>query len=106
LHKNLDKLSGLDVGMYIISGDNPEQQLELYKALEVNYGQSLPFVSDPELKMIELFKMKNGDVANRGYGILDEDGNVVFNTINDNWGEQLDKTVKEIKEELENMHKG
>ena len=31
-----------------------------------------------------------------------ETGPLFFNTINDFWGEQADKTIEEIKEELEN----
>ena len=38
--------------MYIISKDTPEQQRELYEALDEKYGKSLPFISDPDLKMI------------------------------------------------------
>jgi alkyl hydroperoxide reductase subunit AhpC len=85
--------------MYIVSGDTPEEQLLLYNALKERFGYSLPFVSDPDLELIDLFGMKNGDAAYRGYGLLDTDGTVVFHTVNDLWGEQFDKTVKEIKEE-------
>ncbi|RBW68389.1 hypothetical protein DS031_17165 [Bacillus taeanensis] len=104
LHENLDALKDLDVNMYIVSGDTPEEQAELYNALEDAYGKSLPFISDPDLKMIELFNMKNNDAAYRGYGLMDTEGNVVFNTINDLWGQELDQTVEEIKEEYEKIH--
>lgn len=103
MHENLDQLKDLDVNMYIISKDTPEQQRELYDALAGKCGKSLSFISDPDLKMIEHFDMKNGDVAYRGYGLLDEKGNVIFQTVNDHWGEQFDQTVKEIKEEY-NSH--
>lgn len=86
--------------MYIVSGDNPDQQLELYQALVDKFGRSLPFVSDPKLELIDLFGMKNGDMAYRGYGMLDNYGNVVFHSINDLWGEEFDDTVKEIKKEF------
>jgi len=98
LHKNLDRLNDFDVNTFIISGDSPEQQKELYNALVQEYGKSLPFISDPELKMTELFDMRNGEVPFRGYGLLDQKGNVVFHTANDYWGEELDKTIEEIKE--------
>lgn len=91
--------------MYIISSDTPEQQSDLYDAIERNFGQSLPFISDPDLEMIDSFGMKNGDHAYRGYGLLDEKGNVLFHTIDDNWGEQFDKTVSKIKEEYEQYKK-
>jgi alkyl hydroperoxide reductase subunit AhpC len=103
LHKNLDDLKDLDVNMYIISGDTPDQQKELYNALQDEFGKSVPFISDPDLKMTELFEMKNGDAPYRGYGLLDNNGNVVFHTVNDYWGEQSDQTLKEIIEEYQRI---
>ncbi len=105
MHENLDVLKELDVTTFIISGDTPEQQLELYTAIKDRYGESLPFVSDPEFKMIDTFNMINGDVAYRGYGMLDADGNVVFNKANDYWGDQLSETMEEIKKEYEKLTK-
>ncbi|MBM7570738.1 alkyl hydroperoxide reductase subunit AhpC [Aquibacillus albus] len=94
----------LDVQMFIISNDTPEEQLALYQALEEEFGESLPFISDPELQIAELFDVKNEDVGFfRGYGMLDTEGNVVFNTTNDHWGEEFDKTAKEIKEEYNKL---
>jgi alkyl hydroperoxide reductase subunit AhpC len=93
----------LDVNAYIISGDTPEEQLELYNALKEEYGESLPFISDPDLELIEKFEMKNGDAAYRGYGLLDTDGNVVFNKVNDHWGEQLTETMEEINNEYNKL---
>ena len=93
----------MDVEMYVISKDTPEEQLQLYKELEGIYGQSLPFVSDPDLELIDFMDMKNGDVAHRGYAMIDQDGKVIFNTINDHWGEQIDKTVDEIKKEYKDL---
>lgn len=84
--------------MYIISNDSPEQQRELYNALKERYGYSLPFVSDPKFELVDQFNMKNGDVAFRGYGMLDQEGNILFKTVNDHWGEEFDQTVREIKE--------
>jgi alkyl hydroperoxide reductase subunit AhpC len=103
LHENIGKLEGMDVEMYVISKDLPEEQLQLYKELESIYGKSLPFVSDPNLELIDFMGMKNGDVAYRGYGMLDQDGKVVFKSVNDHWGEQIDKTVEEIKNEYNNL---
>ncbi|MEH7384867.1 hypothetical protein V7147_05530 [Bacillus sp. JJ1521] len=103
LHQNLDVLKDLDVNAYIISGDTPEQQLELYTALVDVYGESIPFVSDPELEVIDLFDMKNGDVAYRGYGMLDTEGHVVFHVINDNWGTQFPETMEKINKEYKEL---
>jgi alkyl hydroperoxide reductase subunit AhpC len=91
------------VNMYIVSGDTTSEQLQLYHALVDKFGSSLPFVSDPDLDLIDLFGMKNGDSAFRGYGMLDKDGNVVFYTINDLWGEEFDETVDEIKKEYQSI---
>ncbi len=89
--------------MYIISKDLPEEQYQLYKQLEENYGRSLTFVSDPNFELIDFMGMKNGDVAYRGYAMMDQDGKVVFNTINDHWGEQIDKTTDELKKEYNDL---
>jgi alkyl hydroperoxide reductase subunit AhpC len=105
LHQNLEELGDMDVNMYIISNDLPEQQLELYNALEKEFGKSISFVSDPNLEIAELFEMKNGEVAYRGYGMLDTEGNVVFKTINDHWGEEFDKSKEEIIEEYNKLNK-
>ncbi|SEM59450.1 hypothetical protein SAMN05192533_1044 [Mesobacillus persicus] len=103
MHSNLDQLDGIDAKKYIISKDKPEHQLELYTQLEEYFGESLPFVSDENLELIEHMEMKNEDTAYRGYALIDGNGALVFNTINDFWGEQADKTVEEIKEELEKL---
>ena len=89
----------MDVEMYIISKDLPEEQNALHTELEASFGQSISFVSDPKLELIDVMDMKNGDVAYRGYAMMDKDGKVIFNTINDHWGEQIDNTVDEIKKE-------
>lgn len=93
----------MDVEIYIISKDLPEDQLQLYKELESIYGQSLTFISDPNFEIIDFMGMKNGDVAYRGYGMIDQSGKVIFKTVNDHWGEQIDKTVEEIKNEYNNL---
>ncbi|WP_240390560.1 hypothetical protein [Bacillus sp. Y1] len=91
------------MNMYIVSGDTPDQQLQLYQAIVDMFGSSITFISDPELELIDLFGMKNGDMAYRGYGMLNSDGEVVFHTINDLWGEEFDKTLKEIKKEYKSI---
>ncbi|MCM3708043.1 redoxin domain-containing protein [Cytobacillus firmus] len=98
----MDKLEDLDANMYIVSNDQPEQQLELYKALEEKMGHSLPFISDPEMKLIERTDMKNGDTAYRGYAIMDSKGNIVLHKVNDHWGEEIDTTAEDLKKELTN----
>ncbi len=102
MHENLDVLEGLDVNTYIISSDTPEEQYELYLALKEKYGESLPFISDPDLKLIDKLHMKNGDIAFRGYAILGSDGKLVVNKVNDHWGEQLAETMEDIMKHLEN----
>ncbi len=85
--------------MYIISSDTAEEQALLHEALIKEFGVSLPFISDPEMKLIDHMGMKNGDTSYRGYALLDENGNTVFKTVNDQYGEEIDQTIKEIKEE-------
>jgi alkyl hydroperoxide reductase subunit AhpC len=103
LHENIDQFKELDVEMYIVSADQPSEQKELYTAITERYGYSVPFVSDPDLTLIDKMEMKNGEVAYRGYGLLDQNGKVVFQTINDHWGEQIDATLEEIKKELKGI---
>jgi alkyl hydroperoxide reductase subunit AhpC len=98
LHNNLEVLDGVDMEMYVISKDQPEEQKLLHDELEKTFGQSLPFISDPELELIDRVGMKNGDVAYRGYAIIAPDGQVVLKQVNDYWGQELDKTVEDIKE--------
>ena len=98
LHNNLEVLDGLDMEMYVISKDQPEEHKLLHDELEKTFGQRLPFISDPELKLIDGVGMKNGDVAYRGYAIISPDGQVVLKQVNDYWGQELDKTVEDIKE--------
>lgn len=100
MHENLDMLADLDVDMYVISKDSPEEQLQLYNALNDEFGQSIPFISDPELELIDSMGMKNGDVAYRGYGVIDSDGYIVLTEKNDHWGEQIEDTVEDIKESV------
>jgi alkyl hydroperoxide reductase subunit AhpC len=84
--------------MYVISKDRPEEQKLLHDELEKTFGKSLPFISDPELELIDGAGMKNGDASYRGYAIIDPNGQVVLKQVNDYWGQELDKTVEDIKE--------
>lgn len=103
LHENLAALAEIDAEKYIISNDKPENQLELYTQLKDYFGESVNFVSDPDLELVEHMDMKNGDTAYRGYALIDGEGSLVFKTINDFWGEQADKTIQEIQAELEKL---
>ncbi len=103
MHENLDELDDIDANKYVISNDTPEHQAELHDALEEEYGTSIDFISDPDLELVDHMDMKNGDTAYRGYALMDEEGTVIFNTINDHWGEEFDKTIKEIKDEYKNI---
>lgn len=91
--------------MHVVSADEPSEQKQLYDAIHERYGYSLPFLSDPDLRLIEKMDMKNGDIAFRGYGLLDGDGEVVFQVINDHWGEQYEKTLEDINNELKSLKK-
>jgi alkyl hydroperoxide reductase subunit AhpC len=97
LHKNMKELEGLHLDVFIVSKDKPEQQLLLYNDLKKFYQKSFPFLSDPTLHLAEYMGMKHGDKANRGYGMIDPVGRVVFSRMNDHWGEQAENTINEIK---------
>ncbi|MFD0824624.1 redoxin domain-containing protein [Neobacillus sp. M.A.Huq-85] len=99
LHKNINKLEGMDIEMFVISRDSPEELLSLHNKLKENFGHSLSFISDPKLELIDIMGMKKNNVAYRGYGMIDKEGNIIFNTKDDHWGEQIEKTVEKIKEE-------
>lgn len=94
----MEMLDEFDMDMYVISSDQPEEQKLLYDELVRIYGKSLPFISDPELQLIGDMGMRNGDVAYRGYAILNSDGSVVLNRVNDLWGEELESTMKDIQD--------
>jgi alkyl hydroperoxide reductase subunit AhpC len=103
LHQNLKELEELGIPMYVISKDTPEEQALLHEALTKEVGTSLPFISDPEAKLIDHLGMKNGDTSYRGYALMDESGNVVFKTVNDHYGEEIDQTIEEIIKEYGNL---
>lgn len=68
--------------------------------LEKVFDRRIPFLSDPEFKLIEAVDMRNDDVAYRGYAIIDSEGKVILKKKNDYWGRQFDQTVEDIKEVL------
>ncbi|MCH6269146.1 peroxiredoxin family protein [Bacillus sp. FJAT-50051] len=103
MHKNINKLDKMDIEMFVISSDTPEELLSLHNKLEETFGYSLSFISDPKFKLIGKMGMKKDGVAYRGYGMIDKEGNVIFNTKNDHWGEQIEKTVEKIKEEYNKL---
>lgn len=103
LHKNINKFDGMDIEMFVISSDSPEELLSLHNKLEETSGHSLSFISDPKLELIDKMGMKKDGVAYRGYGMIDKKGNIIFNTKNDHWGEQIEKTVEKIKEEYNKL---
>lgn len=94
----MEKLDGLDLEIYVLSSDQPEELKLLYDELVRIYGKSLPFISDPGLQLIGDLGMRNGEVAYRGYAILNNDGSVVLNRVNDQWGDELEKTIKDIED--------
>ena len=99
MHKNLNELEELDIPIYIVSKDTPGELALLHDAMVEDIGTSLPLLSDPEFQLIQEMNMRNGDVAYRGYALMDEKGNLVFKTVNDHYGEEIEQTIKEIKEE-------
>ncbi|AZU64276.1 hypothetical protein CHR53_25240 [Neobacillus mesonae] len=103
LHKNRSKLAGMNVEMFVISKDSPEELRTLHDKLEKTFGHSLSFISDPKLELIEKMGMKKNGVAYRGYGMMDKEGNIVFSTKNDHWGEQIEQTVEKIREEYNKL---
>ena len=86
--------------MYVISKDKPKEQKLLHDEIEKAFGKSLPFISDPELQLIDEVGMKNGDVAYRGYAIIAPDGKVVLKQVNDNWGLESIKQWKILKRRM------
>ncbi len=89
--------------MFVISSDTPEEQHSLHNNLKETFGHSLSFISDPTLKLIDKMGMKKDGVAYRGYGMIDREGNIIFNIKDDHWGEQIEKTVEKIKEEYRKL---
>ncbi|MEQ6388483.1 redoxin domain-containing protein [Bacillaceae bacterium S4-13-58] len=107
LQNNLDRFEDLDVDLYAISKDKPDELLYLKEAIEEQYPReddlSITFLSDPDFDLIGHMDMRNGDVAYRGYGLLDKNGALVFKEVNDHWGEEMDQTEEKIREEYEKI---
>lgn len=99
----MDKLDGMDIEKFVISSDLPNEQLSLHNELKKAFGYSLPFISDPKLKLSDQMGMKKNGVAYRGFGMIDKAGNVIFSIKNDHWGEQIEQTVEKIKEEYNKL---
>lgn len=100
----MEMFDDMDVEMFVISSDLPVEQVQLFNDLKAYYGYSVSFISDPDLQLIDLMNMKNGNMAYRGYALMDAEGNVVFHKINDQWGEEIEKTVEEIKEQYDRIN--
>nr|WP_281352334.1 redoxin domain-containing protein [Cytobacillus depressus] len=103
LHENMNKLDGMDIEMFVISKDSPEELRTLQNKLEKTFGHTLSFISDPKLELIEKMGMKKNGVAYRGYSMIDKEGYIIFSTKNDHWGEQIEITVEKIKEEYNKL---
>jgi alkyl hydroperoxide reductase subunit AhpC len=93
----------MDVEMYVISSDSPEELLLLHDKLQETFGHSLSFISDPKLALIDKMGMKKDHAAYRGYGMMDQQGTIIFNVKNDHWGEQIENTFEKIKEEYKKL---
>ncbi|WP_158555767.1 hypothetical protein [Peribacillus glennii] len=46
-----------------------------------------------DLNIIDAMRGRNGDIANRGYGMMDPNGNVVFQAENEQWGEMFNESL-------------
>lgn len=92
----------MDMDVYVISRDQPEQQKVLHDDLEKVFDRSISFLSDPKFQVIDAVGMKNDneEVAYRGYVIIDQDGKVILKKKNDYWGQEFDNTVKDVKEAI------
>jgi alkyl hydroperoxide reductase subunit AhpC len=99
----MDKLAGMDMEMFVISSDSPNELLSLHNQLKETFGSSLPFISDPKLELIDRMGMKKNGVAYRGFGMIDKAGNIIFSIKDDHWGEQINQTVEKIKEEYHKL---
>ena len=109
MHQNLEKFDQFDVHLYAISKDRPNELKVLSDALKKEFPRNddreITFISDPNFELIEYMDMRNEEVAYRGYGILNTNGEKVFAEINNYWGEELDQTIERIKEEYNKMNK-
>lgn len=109
MHQQLELFDDIDASIYAISVDTPENLKELSDAIKEAYPRDdekeITFISDPELELIDFMNMKNGEIAYRGYGILNNDGQVVFSNVNDNWGEQMEDTLEKIQKNYEKINK-
>ncbi|RXT15443.1 hypothetical protein EIZ39_04400 [Ammoniphilus sp. CFH 90114] len=109
LHTHLEQLDPLDVNLFAISKDSPNELKRLSDAMKESYPRDdereIIFLSDPSFELIEAMNMRDGDTAYRGYGLLDQKGETVFVQIDDHFGEELDKTILRITEELKKVQR-
>lgn len=109
LNNHLEQLDTLDAEVYAISKDHPNELKQLSEAIKEKYPRDdqkeIRFLSDPEFELIESMKMRDGDTAYRGYGLLDQNGETVFVQIDDHWGENWEKTVSRITEEMKKVQR-
>jgi alkyl hydroperoxide reductase subunit AhpC len=95
----MNELKEMDVNIYAVSSDTVENLAALHAELQ----SPIPYLSDPEFKLIEHLDMRNESVAYRGYALIDKKGEVVFTQINDHWGEQFSQTAEQIQNEYQDM---
>ncbi|WP_227522074.1 peroxiredoxin family protein [Bacillus solitudinis] len=96
LQEHLALFDDLDVDVYAISKELPED----HKELSEHFGFTYTFLSDPELEVIEYVKMRNDALSFRGYSILDKSGQYLHHEVNDSWGVEIEKTSANIHEKL------
>lgn len=88
----------MDLEIYIISNEKPENLKILHDEFEEVSGKSLRYISDSQFELIGDIDMKNGNVPYRGYAMIAQDGKVVLKKIDDYWGKNLTNSIKDIKE--------
>lgn len=84
--------------MYVISNEKPENLKILHDDFEEVSGISLTHISDSQFELISDLDIKKGNAPYRGYVMIDPDGKVVLKKINDYWGNELENTIKDVKE--------
>jgi alkyl hydroperoxide reductase subunit AhpC len=103
LHENIDLISDLDVNIVAVSVENVKNTKILHdKFVEVFPAEVkiIPFLSDPDFKLIEPMNMRHDDVAYRGYGIIGTDGQVIYSKVDDYWGDNIEVTFDTIRQQL------
>jgi alkyl hydroperoxide reductase subunit AhpC len=103
LHENIQLFNELDVNLVAVSKEKVEETKILHDAFTTNLSDItiIPFLADPKFELINHMDMRHGNVAYRGYGVLDEDGKVLLAVKDDYWGENIQETFNKIKETLQ-----